>query len=414
MKLKVIVAHLNHQLRAEESDKDEKFVQEISEKMGFECMTERADIKKLQEEKKLSLEEAGREARYTFFYALKEQFDASYIILAHHRDDNVETVLLNLIRGCGVHGMTGISINTKKILRPLLDFSKDELRKYCEVKKLEYREDATNQDTDIRRNYIRHELIPAIEKINPRFREMLHMKSFYFEEIDNLLTLLALDFIRQHCKLKTSPRSIACSIKSFKKMMPAVQKAVVLVIYELFHGSTQGISSEQIDELLGILERAKTGTEKSLGNRLSLTISYGKAVFEPEREEREGLPDKNIEIPIPGILNYQGGRIITRLRKNIPKKRNKNSIYVAAQNSQIQFFIRKFQPGDRFRPAGMQGTKKVQDFFVDLKIPRANRNRIPILTDQNGNIISIGKLRIDDAYKPKTENEPVLEIEFLE
>ncbi|MEK7544651.1 MAG: tRNA lysidine(34) synthetase TilS [Patescibacteria group bacterium] len=413
LKFKIIVAHVNHSLRGKESDMDEEFVKNLCKKYDIIFVSKKVDIKELQKKQKISLEDAGRQARYTFFYRIKEEYNADFILLAHHRDDNVETMLLNLIRGSGVRGLTGIAMGSKDVIRPLLDFSKKELMEYCAMKKLGFREDKTNKDTEIRRNYVRHKLIPAIEKINPNFREMFHFKSFYFEEIEHFLNLASFEFMKKYCS--SGEKAIITPITPFKKLMPAVQRTVIQTIYELFHGSTQGLSGDQIEDLLRIIHKNTTGKEKMLGTRMSLIVAYGKAIFQKERgSEETPLPEKIMQLPIPGTLTYGGGSIITRFKKRLPKTRAKNKIYIVAKDKNEPFFIRRFQPGDRIRPFGMAGSKKLQDLFTDEKIPRSLRRQVPIVTDQGGNIVAVGSLRVDRGFHPQVLPGVIVEIEFDE
>lgn len=409
--LKIIVAHLNHGLRGKESDGDEIFVQNLAKKYGNICTVEKTDVLELQKNQKLSLEDAARQARYAFFYRIKEEYNADFIVLGHNRDDNVETMLMNLIRGCSVHGLTGIPMAQGDIVRPILDFSKKELEEYCTIKKLPYCYDSTNSDTKFRRNYVRHKLIPAIEKINPNFREMFHNKSFYFEEVEELMTVAALDFMKKY--VKTDEKRIIFNTATFKRLMTAVQRNVIQKIYELFHGSTKGLSFDQIEEILTIIHKNRTGTEKFLGKRLSMTVVYGKAVFEREKEKKEEtLPEEKLYLPIPGILTYSGGRIITRLKKRLPKSKPQSKIYIVAKDKNEPFYIRRYKPGDRIRPFGISGTKKIQDLFTDEKIPQSLRRNIPIIIDRKDQIVAVGNLRVDRGYHPKILPGVIVEIEF--
>lgn len=411
--LKIIAAHLNHGLRGKESDEDEIFVQNLAKKYGNICVTGKTDVAELQKTQKLSLEDAARQARYAFFYRIKEEYSADFILLGHNRDDNIETMLMNLIRGCGVKGLIGILMAQGDIVRPVLDFSKKELEEYCAIKKLPYRYDSTNSDTKFRRNYIRHVLIPAIEKINPNFRENFHNKSFYFEEIEELLSIAAMDFMKKY--VKTDEKRIVFAVATFKRLMIAAQRTVIQKIYEIFHGSTKGLSFDQIEQILTVIYGNRSGTEKFLGNRLSMTIVYGKAIFEREKEEKEEtLPEEKQHLPIPGKFTYPGGRIITRLKKSMPKSRSRKKIYIVAKDKNEPFFIRRYKPGDRIRPFGISGTKKIQDLFTDEKIPQNIRRKIPIITDQKDQIVAVGNLRVDRGFHPKILPGIIIEIEFHE
>ncbi len=411
--LKLVVAHLNHQLRGRASDLDERLVCNTAKRYGLNYEVERINIAAYGKLQKLTLEEAGRQARRSFFFRLSEQYGAAFVITAHHRDDNVETMLFNLIRGSSVKGLSGISMIIPGMIRPLLDFSKEELLDYCKRKHIPFREDLTNKDTKHTRNYIRHILIPAIEKLNPSFRNNFHEKSFYFSEIDEMLTFLGLDFIKQFCQI--SGNEISCPITPLKGLFPTMQKSIIQAIYEMFHGSTEQLSHDQIQNFLDLIQKERTGSEKVLGNRLSLTISYGKAHFQKEKSyDKPHLTEETIPLPLPGSLSYPGGKIITRIHQKVPKKTKKNAVYVSLKNPDNQFYIRGVKDGDRFHPTGMQGSKKVQDFFVDKKVRREDRKNVPIIVDDEGRIVAVGKYRIDKGADPKLFESPVIEIQILE
>mgnify|MGYP001589683431 CR=1 FL=1 len=411
--MQIVVAHVNHMLRGTAADKDEELVRQMAMIYGLEYEVERVDVEAYSKEQKLTIEEAGRNIRRSFFFRLKEQYGAEWILTAHHRDDNVETMLMNLIRGSSVRGLSGISMISKGMIRPLLDFAKDELLHYAARMEVPFNEDATNKDTAIRRNLIRHELIPMIEKINPNFKNNFHEKSFYFGEIDEMLHFLAMDFIRQFCEV--TPTDITCQITPLKGLFPTLQKSIIQSIYEIFHGSTEELSADQIYDFLDLISKERTGSEKMLGNRLSLSIAYGKAYFQKEKSfDQPHLTQEVIALPLPGSLSYPGGKIITRFHHKIPKKAKKNAVYVSLKNPENQLYIRSVKEGDRFHPAGMDGSKKVQDFFVDRKIRREDRKNVPIIVDEQDQIVAVGRYRIDKGSDPSLYESPVVEIQILE
>jgi tRNA(Ile)-lysidine synthase len=411
--LKLIVAHVNHKTRNGGSDLDEELVKKTAKKLMLSCEVETIDVKEYGKARKLSFEEAGREVRKTFFFRLKEQYAADYIVTAHHRDDNVETMLFNLIRGTSVKGLSGMPIYSREMLRPLLDFSKKEILEYCKWEKIPYRTDETNFDTSLTRNRIRHNIIPEIEKINPDFRSAFHEKSFYFGEIDEMLNYFSLDFTKQFCQV--SGNEIGCPVGPLRGLMPTLQKSVIQLIYEMLHGSTAQLSSAQIEDFLRLIRKDKTGTEKILGKRMSLSIAYGRARFQKEKTlEKPHLSEEKIPLPLPGSIVIPGGKIVTRIHNKIPKKTKKNAVYVSLRQPDSKFFIRGFKDGDRFHPKGMEGSKKVQDFFVDKKIRRDLRKNVPIIIDACDNIVAVGHLRIDKSADPNLFESPVIEIQILE
>ena len=226
------------------------------------------------------------------------------------------------------------------------------------------------------------------------------------------MRLNAIDFMGKQCK--EGPGSLVCSIRPFQKLQTALQKYLVQIIYEKFHGSTEKLTTEQVEEILGIIKKARTGSQKFIGNRLNIAVSYGKIMFQKDLQRKEALPEKRIELPIPGTITYPGGKIITKLRDHLPKHTKKNAIYITLREQENTFYIRRVTPGDRLQPAGLNGTKKIQDIFVDEKIPRDHRNNIPVIVDSKGNIVAVGTIRIDQSYHPKFFSGPVVEIEFEE
>ncbi|MBT8272550.1 MAG: tRNA lysidine(34) synthetase TilS, partial [Bacteroidia bacterium] len=185
--LDVALAHCNFNLRAEESDADENFVLRLAEALDLELFVEYFDTETYAENKKISIQMAARELRYQWFFELAEQLDFDHILTAHHADDNLETFLINLSRGCGLDGLTGIPNQNEKILRPLLTFSRNDLEGYASEKKLEWREDSSNASVKYLRNKIRHEIIPKLKETNPQFLENFNRTIGHLKEAQGII-----------------------------------------------------------------------------------------------------------------------------------------------------------------------------------------------------------------------------------
>lgn len=411
--VKVVVAHLNHHLRGAASDKDEQLVRTAASKLNIPVEVEHADIEKLRRTRKLSLEEAGRQARHAFFFRLKEQYGADAIALGHHRDDNVETMIFNTIRGASLRGMSGISMSARGIIRPLLDFSKDELLAYCKENNITYHTDKTNADTSITRNYIRHHLIPSIEKINPSFRERFHEKSFYFTELEEFMAGVADDLINTAGSRENDEIIIPVAILHETPIV--LQRHMIQRIYEQFHGSTEELSGAQIDDCLHLISRGKTGTEKTFGKRLTIGINYDNVHFQKEKSQEVAmLTEHGHYLPTPGTFTYGKIRITARVHATLSEASAtpKDAVYVSQRNPDMQLFVRSVKPGDRITLFGREGRKKISDIFIDKKIPRAHRKNIPIIVDQTDKVVAIGSLQIDSLYHPSLFDKPVIEIEI--
>lgn len=411
--MKIVVAHLNHHLRGAASDQDEELVRTAASKLNVPVEVEHVDIEKLRRTQKLSLEEAGRQARHAFFFRLKEQYGAEAIALGHHRDDNVETMLFNTIRGASLRGMSGISIFARGIIRPLLDFSKDELIAYCKENNITYHIDKTNADTSITRNYIRHRLIPSIEKINPSFRERFHEKSFYFAELEEFMAGVADDLINTAGMRESDEIIIPVAILNETPIV--LQRHMIQRIYEQFHGSTEELSGAQIEECLRLIGRNKTGTEKTFGKRLTVNINYENVHFQKEKsQEVATLTEHGHYLPTPGTFTYGKVRITARVHPALSETATtpKDAIYVSQRTPDMQLFVRSVKPGDRINLFGRDGRKKISDIFIDKKIPRAQRKNVPIIVDKTDSVVAIGSLQIDSLYHPGLFDKPVIEIEI--
>ncbi len=268
---KIIIAHINHKLRGENSDLDEKFVKNISENLIFH--SKKINIKEISKKKKTGIEETARKIRYKFFQDLAKKYKANYIITAHHADDNIETILLNLTRGTGIQGIQGIQekgeiLNLKSnnkenkfiFLRPLLQFSKKEILEYLKHKKIKYKEDKTNKDTTYNRNFIRHEIIPKLKKINPSLIETFAKNQKNIKEINEYLKLQAQKWIKNN---KNSDFSFNAT--SFRKQHTAIQKIILREIYLKHVGNLNNLENIHITEALKVINNNIGNKEKKLG-----------------------------------------------------------------------------------------------------------------------------------------------------
>ena len=277
LNLKLIVAHVNHMLRGNESDTDEKFVKMACNSLKIKCESAKINIKKFQKSEKLNLESAARTKRYEFLRKIKGKYKAKFILLAHNATDNTETVLLNLIRGTSIRGLSGISELNGDILRPLLPFSKKEIEKYCKKENIKFRIDKTNFDIKLKRNFIRHKLIPQIEKLNPNFTQTTLKKSQYFKQAHEFLSNLAENWVNSNCKIEK--HRITCDSKILAKEKGFLKKLIIENIYEKFNGSTLDLESTHIDELLKVINKNVGNKEKQIGTRIGIKKISGKAIF---------------------------------------------------------------------------------------------------------------------------------------
>ncbi|MBT4056199.1 tRNA lysidine(34) synthetase TilS, partial [Candidatus Peregrinibacteria bacterium] len=259
-KLNIVVAHINHALRGIEAELDTDFVKNLAKKHKIPFKHTKIDIATLSRAKKKSVEETGRDIRYKFFNKLYKDYKADYILTAHHLDDNLETILLNFIRGSNLQGITGIQETslyqkTRNVLRPLLNISKQEIVEYLQDKHILYRIDATNEDRDIPRNFLRHEVIPKLKELNPSLPKTVLRNSKNFKEIQALLEKEAKAWIRGN---KISSQTF--DLKSLQTLPAPIQKEILIQIYKEAEGDTKNIESIHLDEVLSIIN-------KNVGNK---------------------------------------------------------------------------------------------------------------------------------------------------
>lgn len=264
---KIIIAHVNHKRRGSASDKDEYFVQSLSKKHGLIF-----ELKKTQKIGKGNVEEEMRNERYDFFEKLRKKYKARWILTAHHRDDNIETVLFHIARGSFLGGLKGMEMYSEKrhLLRPLLQTSKSEILTYLHDNHFKYRVDKTNKDTKFSRNALRHKIIPLFQTINPNFQQTF---------AKNLQDLGAsARFIDQYSEkwLKKNQKKQGISLKKLLEEDPIIQKNIVAYIYKSLYGSSNKFNQKHLEQILKLLHQQKSNRKKEFGDNYFIGIKKEK------------------------------------------------------------------------------------------------------------------------------------------
>ena len=266
MNIKTHIAHINHQLRSKESDLDENFVKNLDKKVFIN----KVDIKKLSKKEKTGIEETGRKVRYKFFKELAKKENTKFIITAHHADDNLETILLNITRGCSLKGLSGMQeieeISKDLFLyRPLLFISKSEIIDYLKFKKIKYREDKSNKNTIYKRNHIRLKVIPELKKINPNIIRTIAKNAENLKQLNKNLEKSAIDWLEKNSK------NNKLDAKKFRKENKSLQQYILRQSYKNIMGETKNIESIHIEECLNLINKNIGNKTKKLG-KLKLYI----------------------------------------------------------------------------------------------------------------------------------------------
>lgn len=415
IELKLVVAHLNHCLRPE-AQLEADGVKEIASIWSLPFEAKAVDISILKKKFKLSEEEAGRRARYSFLFQVAHKYSAGVIALGHHFDDQAETVLLNIIRGCSVDGLAGMQPVKKrgkiKLIRPLLCLKRAEIENYCGQHNLHPFTDSSNLETEYTRNKLRLQLIPHLENTyNPKIKEALvnlaslaaadrkylkAMAGFYFLKLtrsDGVHTMVELDGLQ---KLPLALRSRVLSM--------AIRK----------HPQAKEFGKKHIDQLLSICKAGRAGSEINLPGQIRAYISSGKLILNAQHFTAPVVLDSKA-LTIPGKTRLTSTALIHAyiLRKEKlpwpPPKYRACFDYEKLAGRKLE--VRTRIPGDLFFPQGAPGKKKLKEFLIDQKTPAHLRDSIPLIVCE-GEIIWVAGLRIANPYRVKETTEKVLCLDY--
>jgi tRNA(Ile)-lysidine synthase len=393
-----IVAHCNFHLRGEESDRDAEFVKNWCKNINAEFTSIDFDTQEYARSKKISIEMAARELRYEWFEIVRQQYGADAIAVAHHCDDAAETVLLNLLRGTGIRGLTGISPKKGNIVRPLLCVSRNEIDEYLKERNIPNVMDSTNRDDAITRNYLRLNVIPMLEKLNPSaknaiFRTSQNIAEAYYIYENAIETLIKEVMIGEKIsieKLKNTPSPIS-------------------VLFEIL--APLGFNSSVVEDIIDNLN--------SSSGKVFLSKQY-RIIKDRQFLLLSKIPDANNFDS--EILIYEGTNEILspiHLKINVVNKNainvNKAGRFLFSDAEKVHFplKLRKWKDGDWFVPFGMKGRKKLSDYFTDCKFDLLEKENQWIL-ESDGQIIWIVGKRNDERFKVSDHTDNVLMIEWVE
>lgn len=388
----ISLAHCNFNLREKESDLDEVFVKELAKKIAINCFTTSFETEKIAKEKKESTQIAARNLRYTWFQEIIKEHHFDYVLTAHHADDNLETFLINLTRGSGLDGFTGIPEINGNIVRPFLKFSREEVLFFAKENNILWREDQSNASTKYVRNKIRHAILPVLKEINPSFLETFSKTLENLQESKQLVT----DRIKAISKELVQPLETPKDTSSFKIDIEKIQELSNPKAY-LFQ-LLKGYHFTEFNDVYNLLS-AQSGkqlfskTHTLLKDRHFLILSTRTAQIDVlEASEKTFQITKNtLEIKHPIHLNFEEVR-----EKSI---QNKNTIYITKEHLEFPLHVRKWENGDYFYPSGMQGKKKISKYFKDEKISLLEKQNKWLLCDANNTIIWVVGMRKDNRYQ---------------
>jgi tRNA(Ile)-lysidine synthase len=404
------VAHVHHGLRGGESDADEEFVRERAAVLGCGYVAHRADVRAVAERERIGIQEAARRIRYEFFENTMRDRGYDVVATGHHADDNAETILLNILRGAGMQGLSGIPpLRTDiRIIRPLLFAGREDIEQYAESEGLPFRQDSSNLKDEYRRNFVRHRIIPLIrEEINPQLTETLRRTSEIFWSLQRYLDAESAEVLHELLRRREGG-VLALSCTQLGDLPELLISSVLSSLATQYTGHRPGFN--QVEAVRDLL-RARPGS------CVQLTATW--AAFR-ERDElvfRESGNALTLDMPVLAGEEYMfGGYRFSSTegsREELEMKGGQDVECVDADRlSGKSLRLRSWKPGDTFIPLGMHGRKKVSDFFTDSKIPLSEKGQYPVLETIDGQIVWLCGLRIDDRFKITENTRRVLRLEF--
>lgn len=419
-KFRLVVAHINHMARGKDSYGDAEFVKGVAENLGLSFFLREINVEEKRLELKQSFQEAARLIRYQFFDETLKVAGANKVAVGHTADDLVETVLMNIVRGSGLKGLTGIPKVRGNIIRPFLEIYRKDLEGYLEENKITFRDDLSNSNTKYLRNKVRHELIPHLESYNSSIKKSLQEMSEIVADDDALLSQMTQDIFKQQTFGQEGNENKVCwNINDFLSNPLALRKRLVRETFFRITGNMLGITAHHVREVVKLFESPKAGKIINIPRDINVTCSYDSVVFEQiENLQINTSENKSFSTPIliPGFTELTEGQI--RVQTQILEEKRE----ITSLNPQMQAFLdlektgstikaRFFQNGDRFRPLGMEGNKKLKSLFIDSKVPKYLRSRIPILTNAQDDIIWVYGQRIAHFYRVTDKTRKILFIQ---
>ncbi len=423
---RIHVAHLHHGIRGSDADQDAQYVAEQSEALGLPYHLQCCDIPRLAEQRGLGLEEAGRYARYQFFADLASQIGAQAVATGHHADDQAETVLMNLLRGTGGLGLSGIRPvrlldNGVKVIRPLLTITRQEIERYLTDLGIVPRHDRTNDELNQTRNRIRHQLLPHLQQYNPRISEALGRTAEIIRSDEQYLMQLVDDYLATHLVRRYGLVSLAVkelAVQPLALLRRIIRRMVNQFCWDAKQSVDNHVGFEWIEELLKMIRPAlptepdtKHSWSAPLPNGCVARLSQGQLFFLTPVDQATCLCGQDWRATSPLELP-EIGSCLTASEVSEPTSGWDRRCHLDWRLWQEDLQVRSWQAGDRISLGAGSGSKKLSDLFIDSKVPAPYRSRIPILT-LGGEIVAVTGLLVAPASRPVAGDSGAIELRLL-
>ena len=393
------LAHCNFKLRAEDSEADETFCIELAKKLGVKFYTKAFNVDTYCKKNKLSIQMAARELRYDWFKELIEKNKFDHLVTAHHANDIVETIFINLARGTGINGLKGIPEKTGNIVRPLLNFTKEEIANFAAKEKIKFRTDKSNLEAKYERNFLRLKIIPELKKLHPNLEQTFLNNVSNFKEEAEIVN----DFLIEKSKQLLSKKG---EIIVLNKVLLKKEKQLKTILHFILEPLGFNISQTN-DIITNIKENGNVG-KLFYSSTHTLTIDREVILIKPKVND-------HIELSVIHSLNeLKKLNFITVKDTTELKKLTEQDLVIEKDKLIFPLIIRPKMTGDKFKPFGMKGFKLVSDLLKDLKLNAFEKDKCKILENGNGEIVWVVGYRSDDRYKVTEPNNKLLKLSLIE
>ena len=395
---RIEAAHCNFHLRGEESNRDEEFVKELCKEKAIPLHLIHFETKEYASLHQVSIEMAARELRYGYFRQLRQDIGAEKVCVAHHRDDAVETLLMNLMRGSGVHGLTGIRSNFGEIVRPLLVVSRQEIEDYLYSIGQCFVTDSTNLVDDVMRNKIRLNVLPLLEQINPSVAENIGKTARFMQETEKVVEAAIKH--QQEKLIEHNAQKETVAITQLRQL-PSPE----LFLYEWL--AKKGFNTTQVEQLAEHLEGTSGRVFET--QDYALLIDRDHLVLAPRK-----APIKSLRIPEEGRYRLDDGCCIdVKYKENISISRSNDCVTIDKAKVKFPLTVRPIENGDAFIPFGMTGRKLVSDYLTDLKCSLFEKQSQLVVTDREGQIIWLVGKRTDNRVRVTEQTKEIMQIALV-
>jgi len=409
--IEIFAVHINHMIRGADAERDEKFVENLCRSKGVPFFLFKEDIPYIAKKMGYSEEEAGRIIRYKALREVLNRVKGDKIAVAHNKNDVVETIILNILRGSGMEGLIGIKPVSGNIIRPMIEFSRSEIEDYIEKKELSFVSDKTNFEDFYRRNKVRLKLLPFIkENFNVDVAENLYRLSKLLSSEDDYMNIQTKNICEKICIFNTD--KVLICVDSLKSCHIALKRRIIREAYKKVKGDLKGFEFVNVEDVLKLIDK-QTSSKINLPFEIEALKSYNYLIIRKVSNIKK--TEFYTELNIPGRTIIDGIGIFEASVFNIDEidkfNKSENTQFFDYDKINGRIIVRNRKPKDTIQPLNMKGTKKLKNFFIDEKVPLELRDKIPLVVSE-GEIIWVVGYRISDKFKLNINTKKVLALEY--